>query len=119
MIAWTIYLTFAGALVALLAPRAFARPIALVTTVAGFVVTLPPSPKPRLRRHLQTIVRVPWVPSLGINYHLAVDGISLTLVLLTGLAAVGGVLFSWNIEHRAKEFFVSTSRSSAACMACS
>jgi len=25
--------------------------------------------------------------------------------LLTGLAAVGGILFSWNIEHRAKEFF--------------
>src|SRR5262249_36832614 len=27
------------------------------------------------------------------------------LVLLTGLAAVAGILFSWNIEHRAKEFF--------------
>ncbi|HVY69498.1 MAG TPA: NADH-quinone oxidoreductase subunit M, partial [Verrucomicrobiae bacterium] len=38
-------------------------------------------------------------------YHLAADGISATLVLLTGLAAVTGILFSWNIEHRAKEFF--------------
>ena len=27
------------------------------------------------------------------------------LVLLTGIAAVTGILFSWNIEHRAKEFF--------------
>jgi NADH-quinone oxidoreductase subunit M len=27
------------------------------------------------------------------------------LVLLTGIAAVCGILFSWNIEHRAKEFF--------------
>jgi NADH-quinone oxidoreductase subunit M len=27
------------------------------------------------------------------------------LVLLTGLASVAGILFSWNIEHRAKEFF--------------
>ena len=25
--------------------------------------------------------------------------------MLTGLAAVGGILFSWNVEHRAKEFF--------------
>jgi NADH-quinone oxidoreductase subunit M len=48
---------------------------------------------------------VPWIPSLGIRFHLAADGISLTLVLLTGLAAVAGILFSWNIEHRAKEFF--------------
>jgi len=29
----------------------------------------------------------------------------LTLVLLTGLAAVAGILFSWNIERRTKEFF--------------
>jgi NADH-quinone oxidoreductase subunit M len=28
-----------------------------------------------------------------------------TLVLLTGIASVVGILFSWNIEHRAKEFF--------------
>jgi NADH-quinone oxidoreductase subunit M len=45
------------------------------------------------------------VPSLGLEYHLAADGISLTLVLLTGLAAIAGILFSWNIEYRAKEFF--------------
>ncbi len=52
-----------------------------------------------------TIVDVPWVPSLGIRYTLAADGISLMLVLLTGLAAVAGMLFSWNIEQRTNEFF--------------
>jgi NADH-quinone oxidoreductase subunit M len=29
----------------------------------------------------------------------------LVLVLLTGIAAVAGILFSWNIERRANEFF--------------
>src|SRR5262249_19839781 len=52
-----------------------------------------------------TIVDVPWVPSMGIYYVLAADGISRVLVLLTGLAAVSGVLFSWNIELRTNEFF--------------
>src|SRR6202451_3902562 len=52
-----------------------------------------------------TIVRAPWIPALGIEYHLAADGISLVLVLLTGVAAVAGVLFSWNIERRGKDFF--------------
>jgi len=47
----------------------------------------------------------PWIPSLGIRYHLAADGISLTLLLLTGIAAVVGILFSWNVAHRVKEFF--------------
>ena len=54
---------------------------------------------------MQTIVQKPWIPGLGIDYFLGADGISLVLVLLTGIAAVTGILFSWNIEHRAKEFF--------------
>ena len=54
---------------------------------------------------MQTVVQAPWIPSLGINYYLGADGISLTLVLLTGLAAVVGILFSWNIEERQREFF--------------
>ena len=33
------------------------------------------------------------------------DGISLTLLVLTGLASTAGVLFSWNITERAGEFF--------------
>ena len=40
MIAWTIYVTFAGAVVLLFLPRGLSRWIALVTTVAGFVVSL-------------------------------------------------------------------------------
>src|SRR6202034_173326 len=52
---------------------------------------------------------VAWVPALGIRYTLAADGISRVLVLLTGLAAVAGILFSWNIGEksgdRANEFF--------------
>ena len=39
------------------------------------------------------------------NYHLAADGISLTLTLVTGLTAVCAVLFSWKIETRPNEFF--------------
>jgi NADH-quinone oxidoreductase subunit M len=42
---------------------------------------------------------------MGIHYLLAADGISRVLVLLTGLAAVAGILFSWNVEHRTNEFF--------------
>src|SRR5207247_8743669 len=53
----------------------------------------------------KTIVAVPWVPMLGMNYHLAVDGISLTMTLVTGLVAVASVLFSWDVEHRPGEFF--------------
>jgi NADH-quinone oxidoreductase subunit M len=52
-----------------------------------------------------TGARVPWIPTLGLEYYLAADGISLTLILLTGLASVAGVLFSWNVEERPQQFF--------------
>src|SRR6266487_4006432 len=106
MIAWTIYVTFAGAVVLLFLPRVFSRWIALLTTLAGLALSLAAFFCDDVDlAHFTTIVRVPWVPMLGMNYHLAVDGISLTMALVTGIAAVSTVLFSWDVEHRQNEFF--------------
>src|SRR6478736_6064361 len=107
MIAWTIYLTFGGGVLALVLPRTFARWIALLTTIAGWalgMIVFVGTPIADLA-HFTTIVRVPWVPALGMNYHLALDGISLTLVLVTGIAAISAVLFSWDVTDPANEFF--------------
>jgi NADH-quinone oxidoreductase subunit M len=107
MIAWTIYITFAGAVLLLLLPRDFARWTALPTTIAGLalgLITFIRTPIADLA-YFTTIVRVPWVPALGMNYHLAIDGVSLTMMLVTGISAVSTVLFSWDVEHRQNEFF--------------
>src|SRR5207247_2558593 len=79
---------------------------ALVIAIVGLVLGLGAAWEYKIGSGIVTTCKVPWIPSLGINYHLAADGISLTLVLLTGIAAIVGILFSWNVEHRAKEFFV-------------
>jgi NADH-quinone oxidoreductase subunit M len=106
MIAWTIYVTFAGAVLLLFLPRVFSRWIALVTTLAGLTLSFSAFFCDDVDlKHFTTIVRAPWVPMLGMNYHLAVDGISLTLLLVTGIAAVSAVLFSWDVDHRQNEFF--------------
>ena len=107
MLAWTIYISFFGALGLMLLPNGNARTargVALLTAVLGFIIALVGTLAGK-GGSLQTIAKVPWVPALGIEYHLAADGISLVLVLLTGIAATAGILFSWNMEHRAKEFF--------------
>src|SRR5438105_6071941 len=107
MIAWTIYITFAGALLLFFLPQVFARWIALLTTIAGLALGLAAffcTPIPDLA-HFTTIVRVPWISALRIDYHLALDGVSLTMVLVTGISAVSTVLFSWDVEHRQNEFF--------------
>jgi NADH-quinone oxidoreductase subunit M len=56
------------------------------------------------QRGLAFVEYVPWVQSLGISYHLAVDGLSAPMVLLTGMVTVAGVLISWRIEDRTREF---------------
>jgi len=104
MLAWTIYISFLGALALLFLPKAAARPVALLTAIAGFTLALIAFLQHRTGE-LITITNTPWIPSLGINFHLAADGISLCLILLTGLVAVTGILFSWNIEQRTNQFF--------------
>ena len=46
-----------------------------------------------------------WIPSLGVSFITGYDGISLPLLLVTGLVAVSGVLFTWNLDHRANQFY--------------
>ena len=107
MLAGTIYISFLGAAGLLLLPKgsvAAARILALLTAIAGFSLALTSFVHHR-SGELFTVTRVPWIPTLGIEYHLAADGISLTMILLTGIIAITGILFSWNIVERTKEFF--------------
>ena len=46
-----------------------------------------------------------WIPSLGVSFITGYDGISLPVLLVTGLVAVSGVLFTWNLDHRAKQVY--------------
>jgi len=105
---WTIYVSFAGALFTLWAggrSARLARWAALLTAAAAWLITLVAASGFIPGPGLATIVNQAWIPAMGIRYHLAADGISLTLLILTGLAATAAVLFSWTVEERAGEFF--------------
>lgn len=51
---------------------------------------------------------LPWFPALGIQYKLGVDGMSLSLLLLTGLVSWTAIWMSFSIQERVKEFYVLT-----------
>ena len=51
------------------------------------------------------LLRRPWIPAFNIQYYLGLDGISLSLVLLTGLVSVLACLASWSIETKLKGYF--------------
>ncbi len=55
----------------------------------------------------QFATNIPWIASPAIRYHLGVDGLSMWLVVLTGILAPLGVLVSWRtIDTRKKTFYV-------------
>ena len=66
--------------------------------------TPPRATRPR-RATYDLVVRRAWIPYFNIQYYLGLDGISLSLVLLTGLVSVLACLASWNIDKQVKGYF--------------
>ncbi|MHC1740551.1 MAG: NuoM family protein [Anaerolineaceae bacterium] len=53
----------------------------------------------------QFVESIPWLPALGISYRVGVDGISAPMILLTGIVVLAGIVVSWKVEDRPREFF--------------
>src|SRR5579863_7455245 len=81
--------------------------LTLITSLVTFGLTL------HLPAHFnvnqpgfQFVVNQKWIENPAIYYHVGVDGLSLWLVVLTGLLAPVGVLASWTgIKERRKVFY--------------
>ena len=54
---------------------------------------------------MQFMERAEWIPSFNIAYILGVDGLSLPMVILTGLLCFLGIFVSWNINKAVKGYF--------------
>lgn len=51
---------------------------------------------------------IAWIPQLGLNWSLAVDGISMPLVLLAGLVTTLSILASWQVTDKPRLFYFLT-----------
>ena len=105
------FLPTLSALAIMLVPRAqerLVKQLAVAATAITFAVSLPLyTGFDRTTADYQFVELREWMPSLGISYHLGVDGISLLLVLLTTFLMPIAMLSSWlAIESRWKEFAV-------------
>ena len=54
---------------------------------------------------LQLVERFAWVPSIGLEWSLATDGLSAPLVVLSGLVTLLSVAASWNIQKKTRLYF--------------
>ena len=55
---------------------------------------------------LQFVEQAQWIKSIGAQYYLGVDGLSLSMVILTTFLGFVAVFVSWKIGLRVKEYFV-------------
>ncbi|HEX9402751.1 MAG TPA: NADH-quinone oxidoreductase subunit M [Anaeromyxobacter sp.] len=107
------FLPAAGALALVLLPGTEARQhkaLALALSVLTFLVSLglwfgfdasPAAPEFQFEQF------VPWVASIGIGYHVGLDGVALLLVMLTTVLAPIVILSTWKaVEDRVKEFMI-------------
>src|SRR5262245_45938568 len=106
-----LFTPLAGAFLLLLVPKqneGAIRWIANIVAFAGFVISIPLwwwyNPQGAT---FQLVERAPWIPSIGAEYFLGVDGLSTLLILLTTMMGSIAVLSSWTaITERVKEYYV-------------
>ncbi len=96
-----------GFLAALFLPKSAARLLALVTTIATFVLSLGlVASYDMAKAGLQFASDVVWIPNPEIHWHVAVDGLSLWLIVLSAFLGPVAVLTSWKaIADRAPQFY--------------
>jgi len=109
------FLPLVGAALLVLLPRDEGRQhkaVALVTSLVTFAVSIAlwtgfdPRPVP-LAAEFQFEEFYQWMPSVGIGYHVGLDGVALLLVMLTTALMPVVILSSWKaIQDRPKEFMI-------------
>src|SRR6195256_3056798 len=84
------------------------RWVANIAAFAGFVVSVPLWFKfDQQAADFQFIERASWIPSVGAEYFVGVDGLSTLLILLTTMMGTIAVLSSWTaITERVKEYYI-------------
>ncbi len=112
-----IFVPLAGAILLALLPDRdrIQQWSALAVTLLTFLLTLhlparfnyaaTPGSFQSVGGNFQFVQNVPWIASPAIRYHVGVDGLSMWLIVLTGLLAPLGVLISWRAIHSRRRLF--------------
>jgi NADH-quinone oxidoreductase subunit M len=86
-----------------------AKQIALLTSVATFLISLGVwTGFDTTTSDFQFLEKAEWLPGVGVNYHMGIDGISMLFVLLSTLLTPVCILSAWEaVTKRAKEYMIS------------
>ena len=106
----TTFLPLAGAfLILFIRNDVLIKWIALLTTLATFIVSLPIYTHFDKTTYKMQFAEIhPWISAWNINYSVGVDGISVLFIILVTILSTLCVSVSWkSIQEKTKEFFIS------------
>lgn len=95
-----IFFPLAAALMLLLVKGAQVKRIALGAAIIEFAIAVYALMQFQHNADFQFNFNQPWVQSLGINFHVGMDGISILMVLLTAFLVPVIILTSFNNDHK-------------------
>ncbi len=106
---WIVFLPVVGAILIAFIPRLSER---LIKWLAAIFTFFPLALSlylfaifDRSSGGIQFEEKLSWIPAIGANYHLGVDGISLLMVILMALLGFLVVLISWKVDLRPRQYF--------------
>ncbi|HKJ35811.1 MAG TPA: NADH-quinone oxidoreductase subunit M [Solirubrobacterales bacterium] len=101
-----LWLPLAVGLLCFLAPRNLAGPASVLGSLGSLGLAIALIADFQTGGGLQHIVSESWIPSLGVRYELAVDGISLFMILLTAIGWTAANLYSaFQLPDRPRVYF--------------
>jgi NADH-quinone oxidoreductase subunit M len=98
LLIWLIVILMLGGVIAWISCRFnsnYPKWISLAALSVDFLLTLGIWLRPAGTGDWLMDVNVPWIPRFGIQFHMAMDGLSLLMVLLTLFLGILSVLISW------------------------
>jgi NADH-quinone oxidoreductase subunit M len=99
-----IVLPLAGAAIALVSGR-HARMVALVTTLSSLALALVVWSELPANGSIGLVERAAWAPSLGIEYHLGVDGLGALMLVLSAIVTLMSVDAAHRVHHHPGLYF--------------
>jgi len=117
IITLSILIPLVAAVVLAFLNEKLAKPISIITSIIVFILSsIMLLSYDYSSYKIQFYEKYTWIPQFGINYEVGVDALGLTMVWLTALSFVVAFVWSTNIKHRIKEYFVSFLVLEAACI---
>lgn len=110
ILSWVVFVPLIGVPILWLLPAKKAKWIALIATIVDFFIAMPlftgfDKSVKGVTGGMQFVEKMPWIPSLGVEYHLGVDGVSIAMILLTLIIGIVAALASWGISKYERGYF--------------